>query len=103
MNGKIVSDLYNNPRAVYIELTRRNLYALIAKLDGSPQDSARTITKTLAEDILYSVTAVEDEAHYSDTPPGRMHYDTERAISNHYAQDEDDEPCHCGHCKRGGE
>lgn len=52
-----------------LELTRRNLETLLAKLDDPL--SARTLTKS-AEDGpgWIQVTAVEDAAHYSDRAPG---------------------------------
>lgn len=59
-----------------VELTRRNLNALLAKLDGHPPDSACTIEK----DGVF-VKAVHDFAHYGGgVAPGAMHPDTERAL-----------------------
>ncbi|MCA1841206.1 MAG: hypothetical protein LC723_12925 [Actinobacteria bacterium] len=56
-----------------IELTRRNLQALLAKLDQ--KSSVRTIykSKTL-------ITAVEDDAHYADREPGPMSPETEKRM-----------------------
>lgn len=48
-----------------LELTRRNLQALLDKLDDPK--SARMI---IAPDRLIAVRAVEDEEHYSDRAPG---------------------------------
>lgn len=62
-------------RVVGIELTRRNLQALLTKLNGHPSNSACTIEK----EGVY-VRAVENSEHYSDTVPGRMHDDTELAM-----------------------
>ena len=58
-----------------IELTRRNLLALLAKLDGNPPDSACTISKS-----RWQIKAVEDDEHYSDRRPGRMHEATEAVV-----------------------
>lgn len=48
-----------------IELTRRNLQVLLAKLEDP--ESARTIANN-----GYAVTAVEDDKHYADRQPGEM-------------------------------
>lgn len=48
-----------------VELTRRNLEVLLAKLDDP--DSMRTIERGGVE-----VTAVENEEHYTDREPGSM-------------------------------
>lgn len=48
-----------------LELTRRNLETLLAKL-GDP-NSARTL---LDGENNIAVTAVENEAHYADRAPG---------------------------------
>lgn len=50
-----------------LELTRRNLTVLLAKLDDV--GSARTI---LDPDRVLYVRAVEDEEHYRDRAPGEM-------------------------------
>jgi hypothetical protein len=63
-------------RIVGVELTRRNLQALLAKLDGNPPHSACT----LIEPGGVYVKAVENAEHYSDRPPGFVHEDTERAM-----------------------
>jgi hypothetical protein len=62
-----------NP-AVGVELTRRNLLSLLAKLDGHPADSACTIQSPDG----FLVKAVEDDAHYSDRNAGHMHPETEK-------------------------
>ena len=70
---------------VALELSRTNLLALLAKLDGNPPASNCTILKefpgTGPVELVVRVKAVEDAAHYSDRPRGIMHEDTERAIS----------------------
>ena len=53
-----------------IELTRRNLLALIAKLDGHPPGSSRIIASRDSEGRSWWVKAVEDDEHYSDARPG---------------------------------
>jgi hypothetical protein len=62
-----------------IELSRSNLAALVAKLDGNPMGSACTIMKQI-DGHLFVVRAVEDVAHYFDRPRGVMHPDTEGAM-----------------------
>lgn len=54
-----------------VELTRRNLMTLLAKLDGHPAGSACTISKD-----GFEVKAVENAEHYSDRRPGEIHPDT---------------------------
>lgn len=58
-----------------VELTRRNLLALLSKLDEE------TSLKILVDgdQILY-VKAVEDEEHYRDRDPGPMTPETEASI-----------------------
>lgn len=63
---------------VEVELSRRNLRALLAKLDTP--GSACTIMNS-SRGTLFVVKAVEDEAHYFDRKPGRMHPDTERRLT----------------------
>lgn len=67
-------------RQIDIELTRRNLLVLLAKLDGNPPNSSCTLVKNIDDTMVY-VKAVENDEHYTDEePPGVMHEDTERAI-----------------------
>lgn len=69
--------------SVEITLSRRNLEGLLAKLDGYPRGSSRTLTKRVpfgfGETIL-AIHAEENDNHYREAPPGLMHADTERAI-----------------------
>ncbi len=58
-----------------VELTRRNLLTLLAKLDGHPENSSCCIAKDGV-----TVKAVEDAEHYTDRPYGRAHEATEAAI-----------------------
>lgn len=62
---------------VGVELTRRNLTALLAKLDGNPPDSACTLTDSTG--TVY-VKAVENAEHYSDRAPGVLHDATEAKV-----------------------
>lgn len=66
-----------------VTVSRRNLRALLAKLDGHPPDSNCTITK-MSEDLSQRLIlrAEPDEKHYGDRPypPGGMHPSTERAM-----------------------
>lgn len=57
-----------------LELTRRNLQALLDKLDD-PR-SAATLGKTGEHEGYIFVKAVEDEAHYSDRAPGEVYMPT---------------------------
>lgn len=52
---------------VVVELTRRNLEMLLAKLDD--EHSARTI---IDSEHLLAVKAVEDSEHYKSRQPGPM-------------------------------
>ena len=62
-----------------VELSRRNLLALLAKLNGSPPDSACTL---IDSDHNIMVKAVENAAHYSHRAPGMLHEDTQEAIES---------------------
>lgn len=65
-----------------VELTRRNLLSLLAKLDGYPKDSACTIARTAEDGInMWYIHAVEDSEHYTDQAPGAMVHETEVAIN----------------------
>ncbi|MGC2031803.1 MAG: hypothetical protein WA642_17420, partial [Steroidobacteraceae bacterium] len=54
------------PIEVEITLSRRNLLALMAKLDGYPPDSKCTITCGGVEGPALDVRAESDEEHYGD-------------------------------------
>ena len=60
---------------IHIYLSRRNLLALLAKLDGYPEGSSCSIIKDGLQ-----VTAEEDEKHYRERVPGEMHRETERRM-----------------------
>lgn len=66
--------LFQGP-LVTVELTRRNLLSLLAKLDGNPPDSYCAITKG---NVI--VKAVEDAEHYDDHEAGEMHPATEAVL-----------------------
>jgi hypothetical protein len=67
----IVAIREHRQQIVGIELTRRNLEILLAKLDDPA--SARTI---LDGETGFRVTAVENDAHYFDRAPGEMYMPT---------------------------
>lgn len=66
-------------KSITIELTRRNLLALLAKLDGHPPDSGCELRKTFYG-AQVAVRAVENDAHYADHDPGALHPATERSL-----------------------
>lgn len=65
---------------VAITLSRRNLLALLVKLDGHPPNSACTIAKITDRGVLM-VRAVEDDEAYSERSCGKMHPATEVRIT----------------------
>jgi hypothetical protein len=70
---------------VRVALSERNLRALLAKLDGHPPESARTIAYDTLDGYHLLVTAEPDAVHYAnperDHPwPGVMHPDTEAEL-----------------------
>lgn len=67
-NPQAVSKVVSNGTPFVLELTRRNLEVLLAKLDDPL--SNRTL---VAPGRLIAVTAVENEAHYSDREPGTIY------------------------------
>lgn len=70
-------DLHVNGTRIRVTLSRRNLLALLTKLDWPV--SARTIERDFGDFVL-AVTAEEDADHYRDRSPGPMHPQTERDI-----------------------
>jgi hypothetical protein len=74
---------------VRVTLSRRNLRALLAKLDGYPPGSARTIERD-DDAALLQVVAEEDDAHYAGREPGPAHPETEAAMRGAALDDEDD-------------
>lgn len=66
---------------IHVRLSRRNLKALLAKLDGKPAGSLRRISRYVEETgLVLILTAEEDDAHYAGRTPDPMHYETEEAI-----------------------
>ena len=61
-----------------VELTRRNLESLLAKLDGHPPDSSCTL---IDPSFRVAVRAVENEEHYKDRRPGAMIRATEERLA----------------------
>jgi hypothetical protein len=70
----------NGGRHVAIVLSRRNLLALLAKLDGHPEGSACTLEG--GEDAVnVSVRAETDDVHYEVRHPGSLHPKTQEWIT----------------------
>lgn len=71
-----------------VELTRRNLMSLLAKLNGSPPNSVCTL---IDPDHQIAVRAVEDAMHYEaeGRAPGLMHEDTEARLTENTGADFD--------------
>lgn len=74
--------MIKNKKTLEVTLSRRNLLALLLKLDGYPKDSACTIYTDIDTDgYILVVKAEEDDKHYADRPaPGTMHPDTEKVL-----------------------
>lgn len=66
---KLVS---NDNGTVSVELTRRNLVALLQKLDAEGETSATLYKPGAGDNSLLFVKAVEDEEHYLLRPAGLM-------------------------------
>jgi len=67
-------------------VSRRNLLSLLAKLDGAPNGSFCEIVFRHPDSAPFHLYAEEDAVHYAHpsrlgSPPGEMHEDTERQIS----------------------
>jgi hypothetical protein len=67
-------------QVVRVELTERNLRTLLFKLER--EDSLRTLEIIAQGDPPYivQVVAVDNEAHYSDRDPGRVHPEEEARL-----------------------
>lgn len=70
---------------VRVTLSRRNLRALLAKLDGHPPGSYASLRSPNFYSPSVLVTAEEDEVHYAHESregngPGWLHPDTEAAM-----------------------
>lgn len=76
MRLNIIGDL------VVVTLSERNLRSLLAKLEGHPPNSHKTITSQFEDGLQLIVHAETDEEHYEGRPfaPGIMHPATETAM-----------------------
>lgn len=61
-----------------LTISERNARALIAKLEGYPEQSACTIA---TPDYGFFLAIEPDDVHYAERPPGRMVDATERRLS----------------------
>lgn len=66
--------------ALVLTLSRSNLQALLAKLDGYPKKSEATIFKRTDAGVII-VSAEEDQDHYTELPRGPMHPETEKRMA----------------------
>lgn len=68
---------------ITLVLSRSNLRALLAKLDGHPADTQRMIAGSIVDAPGVLVVAEEDEDHYGSMGRRRgvMHPDTEAAMA----------------------
>jgi hypothetical protein len=71
---------YMDEKCVRVDLSRRNLEALLRKLDGFPEFSDATLIRVCENDITLVVTAHEDEDHYDGRIPGQVHPATWEAM-----------------------
>lgn len=67
----------NSPKYVEVELSRRNLEALLWALAARPGDAVLS-RHDISEGVGLRIRAVEDDVHYGDRTPGWMPTDTER-------------------------
>lgn len=72
--------LYTNGNHIRVVLSKRNLLALLHKLEMP--HSARTICKS-TDDGFLEVRVEDDSTHYGEDLPGIMHPETEAFIENH--------------------
>jgi hypothetical protein len=75
-----VADAGGGRLVIAVRLSRRNLEALLAKLDI--EGSVRTLLKDTVQGHLLLAVAEEDESHYEGREPGIMHPDTENVIKD---------------------
>lgn len=68
---KFIESVKGSAHVGVLELSRRNLEALLAKLDDP--NSARTL---IDPDRKIVVRSVENAEHYSDRPPGEVYMPT---------------------------
>lgn len=67
---------------LHLVLSERNVRALLAKLSGYPDLSARTIIKSAEDGSRVAVTIAPDSEVYANRQPGGMHPATEQAIAH---------------------
>lgn len=72
-----------------VRLSRRNLEALLAKLNGHPPDSVRTLMRNVGTDgdgqvgeRWLVVVAEDNESHYNGRRPGALIAATDSQISH---------------------
>jgi hypothetical protein len=73
-------EIDNVHRIAEITLSRRNLLALLGKLDGHPEGSGKTIAREAENGWRLVIIAEENPQHYGDRPAGAMEAATERYI-----------------------
>lgn len=73
-----------NEAKVRVVLSRRNLLALLAKLDERPPGSRVTLyaPNPVGVRLVVSVGAEEDDEHYQGRQPGPIHPSREEALSH---------------------
>jgi hypothetical protein len=76
------SKINHNKRTISVSLSKRNLIALLTKLDH--EHSGRTIYKETEDGYMLIVQAESDEEHYGDRTPGVMHPVTETDIQAYH-------------------
>jgi hypothetical protein len=73
--------LHKSAASITVQVSRSNLTALLAKLNGRPPDSVCTLLRyDQSAECYLRIQAVEDGAHYASRDRGIMHEDTERAM-----------------------
>jgi hypothetical protein len=78
-----VKILSKSAASITVQVSRSNLEALLAKLNGHPPDSACTLLRyDKSAECYLRIQAVEDDAHYASRDRGIMHSDTEAAMYN---------------------
>lgn len=72
-------DIEINGKGVFLKLSRRNLEALIAKLDNRTQMTPALIRDT-DDGHRFIVIAEENDVHYKGREPGKMKPETEERM-----------------------
>lgn len=68
---------------VTITLSRRNLLALLQKVDLPPGESHCMLVRVCDSGQRVVVRAEPDDVHYTNRPPGAMRDDAEQFIERH--------------------